>query len=68
MTNKQEYSMYKHYAKEMIKKHMGVSIPMTKMVLLEGGRRGDIPHYVMIEDCRTGIQYQAWNDSAEICN
>lgn len=66
MTQKQEYSMYKHYAKEMIKKHLGISIPMKRMVLLEGGAKYDIPDYVMIEDCKTGIEYQATDKWAEI--
>lgn len=67
MTEKQEKRIYKRYAKEMLKKHTGVSVPMTRMILLESGWNNG-PNYVMFEDCKTGIQYQVTDRWAETWN
>lgn len=47
----------KRFAKAMIKKHLDITIPMTKMILIKGRVKYLFSDYAIVEDTRTGIRY-----------
>lgn len=60
MTRKQENELYKRFAKEQLKQWLGITVPMTRMILLESTLNNGVVTYVMFEDRKTGKQYQTW--------
>ena len=66
MTRKQELEMYKRFAKEQLKKCLGISVPMTRIILLETGIKKDKVTDVLFEDNKTHKQYRTFLGYAEI--